>query len=128
MMAKNHARSYHNIYFLSTYLVKLLKEKREGIGKSRKQRAEGRRQKKEEARCLGHRGRRVREVEKSKWLTLGSLSLEEERLGELGFAANLERPEVLVPITLRNFGLRFYPKAQLIKVGEADGAVAHAIH
>jgi hypothetical protein len=160
-MAKNHARFYHLIYFLSTYLVKLLREKgrerqkaesrrkraeirrKEGVcrglqwspqsgvqGEERKGDRQSRGQKAEEreARCLGRGGRRVREVEESKWLTLGRLPLEEERLGELGFAGNLERPEVLVPITLRNFGLRFYPKAQLIQVGESDGAVAHAIH
>lgn len=42
-------------------------------------------------------------------------------------ATDLERTEILVPVTFRDFGLRLDPDAKQIEVGELDGAVTHAI-
>jgi hypothetical protein len=42
-------------------------------------------------------------------------------------AADLERAEIFVPVSLRHFRLRFDPEAKLIEVRDANRAVAHSV-
>ena len=63
----------------------------------------------------------------SEGLALGRLATKQERLWVRAVAADLEGTEVLKPVTLRHFRLRVNPEAELIEVGDADGAVAHPV-
>ena len=50
------------------------------------------------------------------WLPSCRLSFQEECLGELTFATNLERSKIFVPRAIRRLRLRFAPQFRLIKV------------
>ena len=63
----------------------------------------------------------------SESLALGRLALQEKSLGESALAADFEGAKIFVPGTLGYLGLRLDPKAELIKVGDGDIAVAHAV-
>lgn len=62
-----------------------------------------------------------------KLLAFGSLAPQEERLGILAFAADLEGPEVLEPETVGRFRVRFSPELQLIEVIRRDLAISKPI-
>ena len=60
-------------------------------------------------------------------LALGGLAAEQERLRKRSPAADLKRAEVLVPVSLGHLRPRLDPEAKLIKVREADRAIAHPL-
>jgi hypothetical protein len=47
---------------------------------------------------------------------VGRLPTKQECLGILALTADLEGPEVLVPVTLRSFRLRLPPKLELVEI------------
>jgi hypothetical protein len=55
------------------------------------------------------------------------LAGEQEGLGKLAYAANLERAKVLIPMAFGRFRLGFARKFQLIKVFGFDFAFAQTI-
>jgi hypothetical protein len=57
-----------------------------------------------------------------------NLSPNEECLGIRPLTADLEGPEVLVPIAIRNVGGGLDPEAKLVEIRYADRPVAHPIH
>ena len=50
---------------------------------------------------------------------------EQKRFGIGPAAADLERAEILVPVTVGHFRARLDPKAKLIKIRDADRAITH---
>jgi hypothetical protein len=49
-------------------------------------------------------------------LALAGLPSKKESLGVLSLATDFERPEILIPIAIWGFGLRFPPEFQLVDI------------
>ena len=63
----------------------------------------------------------------SELLPLGGLTAQQESLRVLSFAADLERPKVLIPEPVRSIRLRFSPHLQLVEILYGDLALAQPI-
>lgn len=63
----------------------------------------------------------------SEAFALRNLPSDQERFGVGSAAADLERAEILVPVTVGHFRARFYPQAELIEIRDADRAIAHPL-
>ncbi len=64
---------------------------------------------------------------RSEAFALRNLPSDQERFGVGSAAADLERAEILVPVTVGHFRARFYPVAELIEIRDADRAIAHPL-
>ena len=60
-------------------------------------------------------------------LTLGRLTAQEECLRTPPLAADFERAEVFVPVTLRDFRPRSDPQSKPIQIRDADRPVPHPV-
>jgi hypothetical protein len=60
-------------------------------------------------------------------MTACNLMRKKESFGIAAFAAEFERPKILIPWTFGHLWLRFHPNPQLIQVIEIDVAIVHAI-
>src|SRR5260370_14399074 len=60
-------------------------------------------------------------------LTLGRLPAEQERFRKPAATANLERPKILIPITVWHLWLRFDPESKLIEVGHVNRPIMHSV-
>lgn len=65
---------------------------------------------------------------RSEGVTLWSLTAEQEGLWVRSSAADLERPEILVPVRTRYFWLCLDPESEPIQIRDADRSVTHAIN
>lgn len=72
-------------------------------------------------------GRTYLQKRQSEGFALRSLPSDQERFGVGSAAADLERAEILRPITVGNFRARLDPQAKLIEIRDADRAITHPL-
>src|SRR5579872_4701220 len=64
----------------------------------------------------------------SELFALSRLSLQEKCFRKSALATQLERSEVFIPASSRNFGLRVNPNSQAIEILNADAAISHPFY
>jgi len=77
--------------------------------------------------ALVEAGEESTEALRSEGITLCSLPSDQERFGVGSAAADLERAEILVPVTVGHFRTRLDPEAKLIEIRDADRAITHPL-
>ena len=63
----------------------------------------------------------------SEGFTLRSLPSDQERFRVGSAAADFERAEILIPVTVGHFRARLDPEAKLIEIGDADRAITYPL-